>query len=208
MHLLSKLANIAGKNTRNINGIRRLSTTERLLYQNTTSRFSVRLLMFVGCSQLCFWVYLSYLILKDLRKERSAVIGLRFILPNSPMREETPQAAPKLRIALSILTVSIGIFFFNAALFFSTRQIARISLLESDSIVRVTTRNVFGNVREIRRPINSVKSLYSLQHCPADRSYITVKISNTWFHYAVAKNGHFPSKRLFDVFLHQPYFTV
>ena len=208
MHFLSKLTSLPSRSTpRNIHGIRsqRLSTKERLLFQNTTSRFHVSLLMFAGCSQLCFWVYLSYIIMKDLRKERSAMIGLRFILPNSPVKEETPEATPKLRIALAIISVLIGVLFFDAALFYSTRQITRISLLEGDSVVRVATRSAFGNIREIKRPINNVKSLNSLQYCPAHRTYINIKVSNRLFYYAVDKNGHFPSKRLFDVFLYKPF---
>ena len=207
MHVLSKLPNLPSRYVpRNTHGfrIRKFSTKERLLYQNTTGAFRVRLLMVAGCSQLVFWVYLSYIIMKDLRKERSSKVGVRFSLPNSPEREDTQEATPKLRIAFSIVSLIIGIFFFDAAVFYSTRQISRISLLEGDTIIRVVTRNVFGGIKEIKRPINGVKSLYSLQQCPAQRTFITIKISNIWFHYAVAKNGHFPSKRRFDLFLHQP----
>ncbi|KAI6660043.1 hypothetical protein LOD99_14384 [Oopsacas minuta] len=209
MHLFSKLikhTNILSKPLYGLKTQKSLySTTERLLYQ-TTSRFPARLIMLASLSQLVFWSYLSYIIMKDLKKGRRAIIGLRFVRPKpGPVEDEPPKAALKLRIFLSILSLSIGLIVFDLALLYATRQIQRLSLLENDSIVRIVTRNFLGNVREIKRPINCVKSQLALQHFPANKPYLPIKITDFWTLFSVDMKGHFPSRRQFDVFLHQPY---
>ena len=202
----TKLVPVPPRQVRIILTKRYLSTkVERLLYQST-NRFPVRLIMFGSLTQLAFWSYLSYIIMKDLKKGRSGLLGLRFVRPRTDSVEEgPPKASLKLRIFLSLLSFCVGLFVFDFSLLYSTRQIHRVSLMENDTIVRIVTRNIIGNFREIKRPVSSVKSQYALARFPSNKPYLPIKVTDfSWF-FSLDMKGHFPSKRQFDVFLHQPY---
>ena len=203
---LTKLVNVPQRQVHTVLTQRSLSSTmERLLYQSP-NRFPVRLIMFGSLTQLAFWSYLSYIILKDLKKGRSGLLGLRFVRPKTDSVEEgLPKASLKLRISLALLSFCIGILIFDLSLLYSTRQIHRVSLMENDTIVRIVTRNIIGNFREIKRPISRVKSQYALKRFPSNKPYLPIKITGySWF-FSLDMKGHFPSRRQFDVFLHQPY---
>ena len=202
----TKLVNVSQRQVHIISPQRFLSSKmERLLYQSP-NRFPVRLIMFGSLTQLVFWSFLSYIILKDLKKGKSGLLGLRFVRPKTASEGDAPpKASLKLRIFLSLLSLCVGILVFDLSLLYSTRQVHRVSLMENDTIVRIVTRNIIGNFREIQRPISCVKSQYALERFPLNKPFLPIKVTDySWF-FSLDMKGHFPSRRQFDVYLHQPY---
>ena len=182
--------------------------TEKLLYENTSRIIPPPLVMIFGVSQFLFWNFMAYLIMKDLKKGRVGIFTLHFArpqgFPEEVLERTKPSSALKLRIIFSLISLTLGVLILNVAYIYSTRLVRRIYLLDNCSVVRVISSTAFGRTKEIIRPIDRIKSKYSLQRFPQNRLFLPLKLEKIRFHFLVDKKGHFSSKRFFDTCFYNP----
>ncbi|CAI7997144.1 DCN1-like protein 1 [Geodia barretti] len=146
------------------------TTSTILLYKNTQSQTKFfKLIFLMSGVQLVFWAYLSYFAFAELRQEK-----LCLQTDQTPPTLQEQQATPTLstgkapitapwysslkwRLAISLLALSVGVFFATTACMYPLRVVQKMSYIRGKmGGVSITTYSPLKGVREVRADLSDI----------------------------------------------------
>ena len=179
------------------------AATEVLLYENTKAKPKYfKLIAIVSVIQLFFWTYLSYFALTEFNGKTNQPTKREHKTEASSSATQsngnTWFTSSKWRIAMSLLSLSAGVFFAITANMYPLRCIHRLYFIQRSSAAQIHTYTPLGSVRKLQVPLNDIT-------CTGDRSsaraQLALKVKDYPLFFLLDRQGQFVAPRMFDTLI-------
>ena len=185
-------------------------SNEVLLYTNNKTKPGYfKLIAVISGLQMIFWAYLSYFAFTELREEDNKRVNAAEPEVTSwgtgheasvPKRETRFSwlSSLKWRLALSLLSLSAGVFFAVTACMYPLRIVNRLYFIKPTNAARIHTYTPLGSVRTVEIPLIDIT-------CTGERlsehSQVALKARGYSLYFLMDKQGSFTAPRMFDTLI-------